>query len=252
MNDITTASIVFGILAGSTLLGIRLRAILPPPHLSAEAKDSIRVAMGSVATMTALVLGLLIASTKGAYDTERSEVTQMAAKVDYLDHALTNYGSETKETRVLLRSTVEAALARIWSKESSKHEHLEPSAAWAEALPNSIQALSPQNDAQRAFKFQAMQLTSEIGQMRWLLYQQTDSAISLPLLVIVVSWLAIIFVSLGLFAPSNPTVVIALMLAVFAVAGAIFLILDLDGPFSGLIKISSAPMRNTLQHLGPP
>jgi hypothetical protein len=70
------------------------------------------------------------------------------------------------------------------------------------------------------------------------------------MLMILISWLAIIFMSVAVFAPSNATVVVALMLAAFSVAGAIFLILELDMPFDGVIQISPAPLRNALIHLG--
>jgi len=249
MNAFATASIVFGSLFGSMLLGMRLRAVLPPHHLSSEAKDSVRVAMASVATMAALVLGLLVASTKNSYDAKRNEVTQMAAKIDYLDRVLANYGPDTKETPLLHR-LVETALVRIWPDEKSHYSAVDPGGSWAEALPSAIQALSPQNHTQRSYKSQAVKLAADLGQMRWLLYEQEESSVSMPMLIVVLSWLAIIFVSLGLFAPPNLTVIIALMLAVFSVSGAIFLILDLDSPFDGMIQISSAPMHNALQHLG--
>ena len=251
MNAFAAASIVFGSLFGSMLLGMRLRAVLPPNHLSEEAKDSVRVAMASVATMTALVLGLLVASTKSSYDAKRNEVTQMAAKIDYLDRVLANYGPDTKETRALLQRLVENALIHIWPDEKKSHQAAsDPSGSWTEALPNAIQALSPQNHTQRSYKSQAVKLAADLGQMRWLLYEQEESSVSVPMLIIVISWLAIIFVSVGLFAPPNLTVIAALMLAVFSVSGAIFLILELDQPFNGMIQISSAPMRNALQHLG--
>src|SRR6476646_7151546 len=142
MNAFAAASIVFGSLFGSMLLGMRLRAVLPPNHLSEEAKDSVRVAMASVATMSALVLGLLVASTKSSYDAKRNEVTQMAAKIDYLDRVLANYGPDTKETRALLQRLVENALVHIWPEEKKSHQAAsDPSGSWTEALPNAIQAL---------------------------------------------------------------------------------------------------------------
>src|SRR5205809_7596275 len=229
---------------------MRLRAVLPPNHLSSEAKDSVRVAMASVATMAALVLGLLVASTKSSYDVKRNELTQMAARIDYLDHVLANYGPETKETRALLHRLVENALVRIWPDEKSRHAHLDPSASWAEALPNAIQGLSSQNDTQRSYKSQAVQLAADLGQTRWLLYEQEESSVSMPMLIVVISWLAIIFVSLGLLAPPNTAVIVAIMLAVFSVSVVFFLFLELHLAFDGMIQISSAPMRNVLQHLG--
>jgi hypothetical protein len=120
---------------------------------------------------------------------------------------------------------------------------------WAQALPRAIQGISTSDDAQRAFKLQAAALTSELGQTRWLLFEQTESSISVPLLVITVFWFTLTFVSVSLFAPTNATVNVAQLMAVLSVAGAIFLILELDEPFGGLIGISSGPMLNALSHL---
>lgn len=250
MNELTTASIVFVTLFSATLLGMRLRAALPEHHLAPDAKDAVKVGMGSVATMAALVLGLLVASTKSAYDTERNEVIQMAAKIDYLDGVLANYGPEAKACRDMLRGAVERAIIRIWPGQDSQHAQLDPAVSWTDALPNAIYKLAPESDVQRALKSQAVQLINELGQMRWLLYEQEESSISMPLLIVVVSWLAVMFISVGLYAPPNLTVIVALMLAAMSVAGAIFLILELDMPFDGILRISSAPMRNALEHLG--
>jgi hypothetical protein len=251
MNSTIIAAIVFGCLFGAGLLGVRVRAMLPEEHLNPDTKDAVKVGMGLVATMAALVLGLLVASTKGAYDTQKNEVTQMAAKIVFLDRVLANYGSETAETRDLLRRSVGSAINRMWpDRKISQPAQLDPSATSGEAFFNSIQQLSPQNDAQRSLKSQAVQVTTDVGQMRWLLFEQTESSISLPMLIVLIAWLAIIFMSVGLFAPPNATVIVALMLSALSVAGAIFLILELDMPFDGVIQISSAPMRNALNHLG--
>ncbi len=251
MNSTVIAAMVFACLFGAGLLGVRLRAMLPENHLNPDTKDAVKVGMGLVATMAALVLGLLVASTKGAYDSQKGEVTQMAAKIVFLDRVLANYGSETAQTRDLLRRSVASAINRMWpDSKISQPAQLDPSASSGEEFFNSIQQLSPQNEAQRSLKSQAVQVTTDVGQMRWLLFEQTESSISLPMLIVLIAWLAIIFMSVGLFAPLNATVVIALMLSALSVAGAIFLILELDMPFDGVIQISSAPMRNALNHLG--
>ena len=251
MDSAITAAIVFACLFGAGLLGMRVRAILPETHLNPDTKDAVKVGMGLVATMAALVLGLLVASTKGAYDAQKGEVTQMAAKIVFLDRALANYGPETAETRDLLRRSVGSAINRMWpDRKISQTAQLDPSATSGEAFFNSIQQLSPQNDAQRSLKSQAVQVTTDVGQMRWLLFEQTESSISVAMLIVLIAWLAIIFTSVGLFAPPNGTVIVALMLSALSVAGAIFLIMELDMPFDGVIQISPAPMRNALNHLG--
>jgi len=251
MNSIITGALVFACLFGAGLLGVRVRAALPEDHLGSETKDAVKVGMGLVATMAALVLGLLVASTKGAYDTQKSEVAQMAAKIVFLDRLLANYGSESAESRDLLRRSVGSAITHMWpDRKSSQTAQLDPSASSGEAFFNSIQQLSPQNDVQRSLKSQAAQIATDLGQMRWLLFEQTETSISVTMLIVLISWLAIIFMSAGLFAPPNATVIIALMLAALSVSGAIFLILELDMPFDGVIQISPKPMHNALVHLG--
>ena len=250
MSPYTLAAIVFACVFGAALLAMRLRAALPEHHLSADTKDTVKLAMGLVATMAALVLGLLVASAKGAYDTEKSEVVQMAGKVAFLDRVLAHYGPDAAEARALLRRALEGAIARIWPEKKSEEPQLAPNTSNGEALYDALLKLAPQDDARRSLKSQALGIAFELGQMRWLLFEQAGTSISAPLLVIVVFWLAILFFSFGLFGPANTTAVAALLVAALSVSGAIFLILELDHPFGGLIQISSRPMVNALNHLG--
>ncbi len=241
---------VFGSLFGAALLGMRVRAWLPGHHLSAEAKDSVRVAMGTVATMAALVLGLLVASTKGTYDAERNETTQMASRIIYLDRVLAMYGPETAESRNELKQATESMIRHLWPTERAEQVKLEPNRTWSEALPRNVYALNPKDDVQRVLRTQAAKVVDDLVQMRWLLYEQTETSVSTAMLLIVVLWLATLFLSIGLFAPPNATVIMALMLSAISVSGAIFLILELDLPYGGLMSISSEPMRLALSHLG--
>jgi hypothetical protein len=231
------------------MLGVRLRAALPNHHLNSDAKDVVKLAMGLVATMTALVLGLLVAAAKGSYDTQKTYVIQMSAKVAFLDRVLAIYGPEAAESRAVLRQSVDGAVAKMWPATKSETAGLDPNASAGTALFDAVQKLSPQTDAQRTLKSSAVQMMMDLGLTRWLLFEQSDSAIATPLLVVVICWLTITFISFGLFAPSNATVIGTLMVAALSVAAALFLILELDQPFDGLIRISSAPMEKALQHL---
>ena len=251
LNPVFISFAVFAVLFGATLLGLRLRRRLPEHHLGNDTKDAVRLGMGSVATMAALVLGLLVASTKNAYDTEKGEVIQMAAKAIWLDRLLANYGPEANECRNLVKNALHSALMRIWpdAQVQRHHQLLDPGEVWSRDLPLAIQKLTPKDDTQRTFKDQAAAAAADLGQMRWLLFEQTQSSISTPLLVIMVFWMALTYASIGLFAPPNGTAVTAQLLAALAVAGALFLILELDTPFSGLVRISSEPMVNALQEI---
>ncbi|HMG04969.1 MAG TPA: hypothetical protein VK581_05875 [Chthoniobacterales bacterium] len=250
MSSIHLALISLASVFGGAALGIFLRALLPQHHLSAETKDTVKLAMGLVATMTALVLGLLVASAKGSYDAQRSQLIQMSAKFAFLDRVLANCGPDSPEARAELRASMERMIARIWPEDKSRQTELAPITSSGQAIYEAIQKLSPQTDSQRAAKTQALQSTIELGQMYWLLFQQAGTAISTPLLIVVVFWLAMIFLSFGLFTPRNGTAITALMASALSVCAAIFLLLELDHPFRGLIGISSEPMRNALAHLG--
>src|SRR5215471_3856935 len=249
MNTALTGLIVFGCLVGAVLLGMSLRRLLPEHHLSADSRDVIKLAIGLIATMSALVLGLLVSSAKGSYDTERSEVIQMAAKVAFLDRLLAVYGPEAAEARVRFHGAVKEAVQQMWPEETRQPAQLAPNAQAGNALYGVIQALSPQNDAQRKLKEQAISVGIDIGQLRSLLVAQGVPSISTPMLIILVSWLAIIFLGFSALAPPNITAMLALIVSAVAVSGAIFLILELDQPFSGVIRIPSEPMVNALGQL---
>ncbi len=246
MNTNLAALIVFGCLAGAILLGRALRRFLPEDHLTADSRDTIKLAMGLVATMTALVLGLLVSSAKGAYDTKRSEVIQMAAKVAFLERVLGLYGQEATEARAGIREAVEEAVRQMWPEEARVSARLAPDTRAGNAVYSAIEGLSPHDDAQRKLKDQATTLATDFAQLRSLLLAQSVASISMPMLIILVSWLVVIFLGFSVLAPPNATVMFALMVSSLAVSGAIFLILELDQPFAGLIRISSEPMLNAL------
>jgi hypothetical protein len=206
--------------------------------------------MGLVATLAALVLGLLIASAKGAYDSQSTEVTELSAKVVFLDRVLAHYGPEAREVRELLRSSVERALDQIWSKDATILFKTTAGTSGAEVIADKIQELSPKNDAQRAMQSQAMSIVMALGQTRWLLYEQRLSSVSMPVLVVLTFWITALFVSFGLFAPFNTTTIVSLLVSALSVSGAIFLILEMYTPYAGLIQISSAPLRAALAQLG--
>jgi hypothetical protein len=248
MNTLATAAIVSCCLFCAVLLGMWVRRRLPQHHLNADTKDTVKLAMGLVATMSALLLGLLVSSAKGSYDTTRGQVIQMAAKVAFLDRVLGLYGPEAAPLQFHFHAAVEKATRQIWSpnqgaSSSNVHE--------GDALYTAIQGLSPRDDAQRSLKTQALSLAVDLAQLRTLLHAQSLASISRPLLVVVVLWLVIIFFSFSLLAPPNATATLALMVSALAVAGAIFLILEMDRPFTGLVRISSEPMQNALKPLSP-
>jgi Protein of unknown function (DUF4239) len=250
MSSVAISLITLAFVFGGFLLGFALRAALPDHHLASDSKDAVKVGMGLVATMVALVLGLLIASAKASYDTQSSELTDMSSKLVLLDRVLAHYGPESKEAREQLRNTVVRVLDQLWSNDRSGRSQADPSSSGAEGLYDTLQTLTPKNDAQRMTQSQALSIAISLGQMRWLMYEQRLNSISRPLLMILIFWLTALYVSFGLFAPRNATVFASLFVSALSVSVAIFLILEMYTPYAGLIRISSDPLRAALAHLG--
>jgi hypothetical protein len=231
--------------------GAFLRTRLPAGHLD-DAKDVIRLGAGLLATISALVISLLISSAKLSYDTQVNRVRQLTSNVILLDQTLERYGPETTEARGYLRGAIELLVDRIWRQEASKAKTTGPYAptAAAELAFERISELSPQTDAQRFLKNRAMQVFLDLAQSRFLQFVEGRSdAIPLPFLVILLFWLTIIFASFSLFSRPNPINLVALLLFAISASGAVFLILELSQPFVGMMKISSGPFSDALAPL---
>jgi hypothetical protein len=252
MNALAIGGIVFGCVFGGASLGMLLGAILPKHHLSADSKDVIKVAIAMIATLAALVVGLLISSAKSSFDDKDTEMRRMAAQAILLDRTMAEYGPETQQMRDKFREIFATRIAQIWPDEGK--DKVAPRAIGhggaIEAIQRQLLDLSPQNDAQRWLKSTALQITGEIAGARWLVFEQTGSAIQWPFLMILIFWLAVIFASFGLFAPRNGSVIFVLLICALSVAGALFLIVQMDQPYTGVIRISSAPARAALSHIG--
>jgi len=250
INSLAISFVVFAVVFGGAMVGMALRAIVPKQQLSDESRAVIQLGIGLVGTMAALVLGLLVASAKSSYDAQSTELTQASANIILLDRLLAHYGPETKDVRENLRQIVARVIEQTWSDSGANPSQFGQKFSSNEAVYEQIQALSPQSDFQRTLQTQAMNIAVNLGQTRWLLFEQGATAVSKPMLIVMVFWLAIIFVSWGLFAPPNMTVVATLLVVAVSVSGSIFLIMEMYSPYHGLIQISSAPLKVALAHLG--
>jgi hypothetical protein len=197
-----------------------------------------------------LLLGLLVATAKGSYDTQRNDVILIDGRIAFLDRTLSIYGPEASDTRKILRRAVESAIPRMWPDKVSQTGWRDPTVPEGKELYASIESLAPKDDFQKSLKARALETVVELGKTRMLLAAREEPSVVTPLLIAVIVWLAVIFLSFALFAPSNKIIVITMLIVALAVSSAIFLIVELDGPFDGLLQISSAPMRNLLDHVG--
>ena len=252
MSSRAIALIIFGCIFGSAVFGFLLRKILPDQHLDSDSKDIVKLATGLIATMSALVLGLLVSAAKGTFDQANSELTQLAVRTVVLDRVLAAYGPEATEIRVLLKNTYTTATQELLSGDENEQNKLDTPEAVSrlEGIQSRIRALSPKTEEHRGLQARALALTSDMANARWLLVMQRNGSISTPMLVVMVFWLSIVFAAWGVFSPRNLTVATALLASALAVSGATFLILEMDRPLTGWIRVSAIPMQTAVSHLG--
>ena len=230
-----------------------LRAFLPERHLSEESRNIVTLGMGLVATMAALVLGFLIAGAQSSFRDQRSDLIEMSAKIVFLDKLLADYGPETKEARAVLRRSLARTIDQFWPRNQSEPARLESEDARTETVYGKILSLTPHSDAQRSLQSEALTLTYDLAEARDTLGMEQSRSIPGAFIIVLgllVFWFVAIFFSFGLYAPTNATVVSTLIIAALSVAIALFIILELNRPFEGLLRMPSAPMVEALDHIG--
>lgn len=249
MSALALSVIVFFFIAVGALSGVLLRKVLPEYHLSADTKDTVRAGAGLIATIAALVLGLLIASAKNSFDAKNAQVKQLTVNTILLDNLLEQYGPEAQPARQLLRAGAATMTDRIWRENNYAHKTAaEPFAVTqvADEFFKKLESLAPATDTQKSIKQMAIQAGTDLARARLQLFAQAEDSMPLPFLAMLTLWLATIFLSFSLFANPNPVVIVFLLVFSLSAAGAIFMILELGQPFSGLLRIPSETLRNAL------
>ena len=240
------SALVFVLVFGGALAGMAVRRVKPDERFVPEAKDSIRLAIGLVVTMTGLVLGMLVSSGKTFYDSEKSQVAEMSSEVIFISDLLRAYGPETVQLRVEAHDSVEEIVDRIWPKDSAQSFQLKPTTKGAEFYEQ-VELLVPRNAEQAAVKAQLLAAILNLRKTYWFLYLQSEqTSITVPVLWAVTLWLVVIFFSFGIFAPRIPNVFLTFGICAMAVSIAIFIILSMNSPFTGAFRISPAAVHDVL------
>jgi hypothetical protein len=252
LNALTISLLAAVLMLVGAGAGILLRRRLPHHHLNEHSKDVVRLGASLVATITALLLGLLITSAKTTYETQRGEVRQIASKLVLLDNQLKRYGPEAAPAREAQRRAMEPLIERIWGKRAIRTEPGAPYQPSVEGdmVYEAIEGLNPQSDVQRSLKFRALSTVAAITEARVRLFEESKAAMPEVLIAVVILWLTLLFASFTLFSPINPTGAVVLTVIAFSAAAAIFLVLELNQPFAGLLRISPDPLRDALGVLG--
>ena len=249
MSALIISLIAFALVFGGALFGIYVRNALPEGHLRDDVKDVVRLSTGLVGTIAALVLGLLIASAKSSYDARNTQIKQITANIILLDGLLEHYGPDAHILRVALRNAVPPMIDRIWNERDNSKSAPFVATAEGQAFVNKVQELKPDNEAKRALQARVLSAAVDLAQARLSLFAQAHDSIPMPFVAIIIFWLTMIFASFGLFVRPNPIVIITFIVGTLSVSASIFLILEMDQPLSGLLQISSEPLRHALAPL---
>ncbi|UVD56262.1 DUF4239 domain-containing protein [Rhizobium sp. Pop5] len=254
MSSLLLGGLVFVFLSAATSIGMMVRARLPDHHLNSESKDVIRLATAVVGTLSALALGLLIASAKSSYDNAEAEMRTAAARILLLDRVMAHYGPETDDARRLLRELIEKRLSRGWTAETTDEASGTALGEYQdiEAVQGDLRSLSPRDDVQRSLQARALEVSGMVAETHWLLVESGREGLPWAFLAVLVCWLGLLFSTFGLQAPVNPTVLSILFVCALSVAGAVFLISDMANPYVGLVRVSEAPLQSALERLGKP
>jgi len=252
MFSLLVAFIVLVCMLGGLLLGFRFRSRLPLFHLKGDSKDVMITATGMMATLVALIIGLLLSSAKDSYDEASAGLTEMGAKTLTLDYVLSLYGAETKSVRDNLRIVIASGMERIWHSHSPQQldSLMSDKTNGMANVYRNIHELSPQNDSQKNLKTEALELSKDLLQSRWMMIEQTQEKLPSAFLVVLIFWLTILFVHFGLMGPPNRTTGSALTICALSLSSAIFFILELNNPLEGAIKVPSAPFEKALAIIG--
>lgn len=252
MSAFAIAAISFVCAFGGAMVGFAVSSSLPDHHRSGDSRDVIKLAVGMIATLSALVLGLLVATAKGTFDEQNHTVNQVATKVILLDRILGWYGPESAPARTALRGALALTVEHLWPEEPQLTPQLAPGEAHGrlEHVYEKIAALQPENDAQRTLKSEALAITTTVAEMRLQLFVLAASSLPTPFLVVLTFWMTVLFFGYGVLSHSNRTVGIALCVCAMSVAGAVFLVVELSRPFDGIVRIDRDSLQDAVAQLG--
>ena len=251
MPPVAMGLLAFGLALAGILLGSVMQRMLPKGQLSPDSKEVVKLSLGIVATLAALVLGLLVASAKTTYSAREGEINQITAYVILLDNLLAKYGEGAQAARASLRKAIPPMVDHIWREAQSVPVQSAPfkASAEGEAFYQQVQELQPTNDMQRGLKQRIIEVALDLAKARLLLFSHLGSSIPFPFLAVLLLWMTILFAGFSLMAPPNTITLASLIVCALSVSAAIFLIPGLDQPFSGLMAIQSESLMNALPPL---
>ena len=249
MHELLVAMAIFVCLVGASLGSLVLSERLPAHHRQDETYNVVRLAASIFVVMTSLVLGLLVNSSKNMFEAIDRNIHAFSTELILLDRTLRHYGPEASDVRQRLRAYVRQAINGTWGADASPVLEDRAAEALLDEVGNGLVAMRPSDPVRTEMWREAEVSYQNVVRRRWVLIEESEGAIPTPFLVMLVAWLVLIFASFGYRAPRNAVVATTLVVSAFLIAGSIYLILDMNVPFSGPIKISPAPLQRAEEQL---
>jgi hypothetical protein len=232
-------------------LGQLLQSRLPEDHLQGESRDMIRTASGLLGTVVALTIGLLVGSAKSTFDQANEGVIAFSTRVIQLDQALRRFGPVAEPLRGELRESMQLGRELLWYSQEPVDRRLKEAQRMRRFndVLKQIEALPVESPGQELTRKEAAVLGGEVGRSVWQVLEKSEQQLPPPLIAMLIVWLGLLFFSFGLLAPANRTALGALVLSSLAMAGALFMLLEMNQPFDGFIEVSPGPLETMLDVL---
>ena len=251
MHELIIGVGVFACLFGAAMVALWLYPRLPDASRDARTHEVVKLSVGMVVVMSSLVLGLMTASLKKSFDDVDAEIHRLGTQLLVLNRTLQAYGPDADQARALLRDYTQRVLQATWPTDGARPVLNDEAAAnLLGELDEAIQTLHPTGARAVRIANQAGAQLRALFAQHWTIAGQSSGEVSRPFLIILVFWLMLCFASFGYNAPRNRVVFVTVFLSASSIAAAIFLIVDLDTPFDGMIEVSSAPIAQALSHMG--
>lgn len=244
--------VIFILILGSGYAGIMAQKRLAEDHKTPDSRGVIGQVAGLVSLLLALVLGTLIGVSFSFFSSQKTQLETFSAQVLRLDQALKQYGPETKPARDKLKEAIVIGYETFWG--GGKPDRNALTVQWpledSQRMADYLATLQPKTDAQKQALATANQYASMVEQTRLLTSLQVAShPVSAVLVVILVFWTVALFFAIGLYATPNVLVLTALTFGALSIAFAIFLILELGLPYTGLFRVSPAALEQTIEYV---
>lgn len=254
MSDETFSLTIGLVIFAFGAIGLLLQRILPERFTTGAPKDLIGAMAGLLTLLAALVLGLLIWTAYGVYSSQNVAIQTLAAKVLQLDLALTDYGPAAEAGRTHLRQDLARTVAQVWGENHGDEDFVARNFSQAlDSLRHKtsyLQSLTPETDEQKQALASATQTVNSIAQSRLQIAFGLSSPVSYPLIYVVTGWIAGLFCAYGLMSRASPMAFVIFALGSLAIASAVYVIMDLSSPYSGLFRASPAPLERVLSAMG--